>query len=128
VAGDDCLRQVAHTLRKSLGRPSDLAARYGGEEFAVILPGTGAVGARYVAERLRLAILDLALPHADNQGGLVTISAGVRTFHPGSGDIGEPGEFVNQADALLYQAKAGGRNRVCGDLDNIDPAPVSFAV
>jgi diguanylate cyclase (GGDEF)-like protein len=128
VAGDDCLRQVAHTLRKSLGRPSDLAARYGGEEFAVILPGTGAVGARYVAERLRLAILDLALPHADNKGGLVTISAGVRTFHPGTGDIGEPGEFVNQADALLYQAKAGGRNRVCGDLDNGDPAPVSFAV
>ncbi len=128
VAGDDCLRQVAATLRKNLGRPSDLVARYGGEEFAVILPGTGEVGARYVAERLRLAILDLCLPHADNKGGLVTISAGVRTFHPEAGDIGEAGEFVSQTDALLYQAKEGGRNRVCGDLDNIDPAPVSFAV
>ncbi|GAB3391037.1 sensor domain-containing diguanylate cyclase [Massilia agri] len=127
VAGDDCLRQVAHTLRKNLGRPSDLAARYGGEEFAVILPGTGEVGARYVAERLRLAILDLNLPHADNQGGLVTISAGVRTYHPDAGDVQEPGDLLTQADALLYQAKASGRNRVCGDLDGTDPTQAAFA-
>ncbi|MEW6761373.1 MAG: sensor domain-containing diguanylate cyclase [Pseudomonadota bacterium] len=128
VAGDDCLRQVAAALRRKLGRPSDLVARYGGEEFAVILPGTGEVGARYVAERLRLAVLDLNLPHADNKGGLVTISAGVRTFHPGAGGVHEPGDLLTQADALLYQAKAGGRNRVCGDLDDSDPAPVLFTV
>ena len=128
VAGDDCLRQVAAALRRKLGRPSDLVARYGGEEFAVILPGTGEVGARYVAERLRLAVLDLNLPHADNQGGLVTISVGVRTFHPGASGVHAPGDLLTQADALLYQAKAGGRNRVCGDLDGYDPAAASFAV
>ena len=127
-AGDDCLRQVAAALRRKLGRPSDLVARYGGEEFAVILPGTGEVGARYVAERLRLAVLDLNLPHADNQGGLVTISVGVRTFHPGASGVHAPGDLLTQADALLYQAKAGGRNRVCGDLDGYDPAAASFAV
>lgn len=128
VAGDDCLRQVAACLRKGLARPTDLAARYGGEEFAVLLPATGQVGARYVAERLRLAILELALPHAGNPGGVVTISAGVHPFQPLPGLPADPGHLVAQADALLYRAKAGGRNRVCSDLDNADPAPVPCAV
>lgn len=128
VAGDDCLRQVAACLRKGLARPTDLAARYGGEEFAVLLPATGQVGARYVAERLRLAILELALPHAGNPGGVVTISAGVHTFQPLPGLPADPGHLVAQADALLYRAKAGGRNRVCSELDNADPAPIPCAV
>jgi diguanylate cyclase (GGDEF)-like protein len=125
-AGDECLRQVAATLRRGLARPSDLVARYGGEEFAVLLPDTGQVGARYVAERLRQAVLELALPHADNPGGVVTISAGVHT-HQAQGEAELPSAFVAQADALLYRAKAGGRNRVCSDLDSTDPAAVSFA-
>ena len=128
VAGDDCLRQVAATLAKGLGRPTDLAARYGGEEFALLLPATGQVGARYVAERLRLAVLELGLPHAANAGGVVTISAGVHTFDGTTDTAGEAEAFVARADALLYRAKAGGRNRVCNDLDsdadgNAAPAP-----
>ncbi|MCD2517530.1 diguanylate cyclase [Massilia sp. G4R7] len=128
VAGDDCLRQVAGCLRKSLGRPADLAARYGGEEFAVLLPATGQVGARYVAERLRQAILELAIPHADNPGGVVTISAGVHTHQALPDEMTEAEDFVARADALLYRAKMGGRNRVCSDLDTVDAAPVSFTV
>lgn len=123
VAGDDCLRQVAAALRATLVRPTDLAARYGGEEFAMILPATGQVGARYVAERLRLAILDLNIAHADNPHGIATISAGVSTFHGAPGEDDDPDAFVKQADALLYRAKAQGRNRVCSDLDNTDQAP-----
>lgn len=123
VAGDDCLRQVAAALRATLVRPTDLAARYGGEEFAMILPATGQVGARYVAERLRLAILDLNIAHADNPHGIATISAGVSTFHGAPGEDDDPDAFVRQADALLYRAKAQGRNRVCSDLDNTDQAP-----
>lgn len=116
VAGDECLRQVAAALRDSLARPIDLAARYGGEEFAVVLPATGQVGARYIAERLRLAVMDLGIAHAGNPPGVVTISAGVCTLH-GTPDQDEELEgFVGQADALLYRAKAEGRNRVATDL------------
>ncbi|MCC2971784.1 GGDEF domain-containing protein [Massilia sp. IC2-476] len=125
VAGDECLRQVAGALGGVLARPTDLAARYGGEEFAMILPATGQVGARYVAERLRLAVMDLGIPHADNPLGIATISAGACTFHGTPGENDDPEAFVMRADALLYRAKAQGRNRVCTDLDavGIVPAP-----
>jgi diguanylate cyclase (GGDEF)-like protein len=122
MAGDECLRQVAGALRSSLGRPTDLAARYGGEEFAILLPGTGQIGGRFVAERLRLAIMDLNIPHAENPAGIVTISAGVCTHHAHPGEAGDATLLVTQADALLYRAKAAGRNRVCSDLDNADTA------
>ncbi len=121
VAGDDCLRQVAAALHGSLARPTDLAARYGGEEFAIVLPATGQVGARYVAERLRLAIMDLGILHADNPSGVATISAGACTFHPSPAEELDAEAFLMQADALLYRAKANGRNRVCSDLDAAGP-------
>lgn len=128
VAGDDCLRQVAAALRGGLSRPTDLAVRYGGEEFAVVLPATGQVGARYVAERLRLAIMDLGIAHAANPPGIVTISAGACTFHGRPGEDDDPESFVRQADALLYRAKAEGRNRVAaadpGDSSAAPPAAI----
>jgi diguanylate cyclase (GGDEF)-like protein len=129
VAGDDCLRQVATALQAGLARPTDLVARYGGEEFAILLPATGQVGGRYVAERLRLAIMDLNIVHPENPAGIATISAGTCTFHPAPGEECDPESFVRQADALLYRAKAGGRNRVCSDLDNSGQAqPPSLAI
>ncbi|WP_051933054.1 sensor domain-containing diguanylate cyclase [Massilia sp. BSC265] len=123
VAGDDCLRQVAAALRGGLARPTDLAARYGGEEFAIVLPATGQVGARYLAERLRLTIMELGIAHADNPPGIVTVSAGTCTFHAAAGDNDDPEALVQRADALLYRAKAEGRNRVSTDLGNTGMAP-----
>ncbi|MCA1245958.1 sensor domain-containing diguanylate cyclase [Massilia sp. MS-15] len=129
VAGDDCLRQVAATLQAKLARPTDLAARYGGEEFAVILPATGQVGARYVAERLRLALMDLGIVHADNPYGVATLSGGACTYHGTHGEEVDPDTFVRRADALLYRAKANGRNRICSDLDSSSlPAQPSLAI
>jgi diguanylate cyclase (GGDEF)-like protein len=109
--GDECLRVVAETLRRSLHRPGDLCARYGGEEFGVILPGTDAAGAMAVAEGLRQAIEDLGQAHAGSPvAPVVTISAGVATVQPKEG--GMSAALVGAADQALYQSKRTGRNRV----------------
>jgi diguanylate cyclase (GGDEF)-like protein len=118
VAGDACLRQVARALKESLVRPADLAARYGGEEFVALLPDTDPVGARQVAERIRLAVMELHIAHAGNGAGIVTISAGVYTSsvhgNRAAAASGAATALVERADALLYQAKQSGRNQVCG--------------
>lgn len=110
-AGDDCLTQVAAALRSCCRRPSDLAARYGGEEFALILPDTEQLGAVHLAETLRNTVLRCQLPHARcSTGPYVSVSVGVSVAKPGSPTAVEP--LLAAADAALYQAKSGGRNRV----------------
>lgn len=111
VAGDTCLQKVAAALKSGVRHIGDLVARYGGEEFVVVLPGADAAAARAVAEALRAAIESLALPHAGNPDtGVVTISLGVATMRP-THDV-QPTALVELADQKLYEAKAGGRNRV----------------
>jgi len=110
VAGDECLRRVADAVGTGPRRPTDLAARYGGEEFAVILPDTDRDGALAVAEKIRLAVLALAIPHADGACGQVSISLGVHSCRPAAEAQSAPLACIEAADALLYQAKANGRN------------------
>ncbi|MDN2709460.1 sensor domain-containing diguanylate cyclase [Janthinobacterium sp. SUN118] len=112
VAGDACLQAVAGAVARSVGRAEDLAARYGGEEFAVIMPGTGAAGARDVAEAIRAAVEALQLPHAASANGVVTVSLGAATLRPGQERRTDSSELIREADALLYQSKNSGRNRV----------------
>ncbi|WP_249012002.1 GGDEF domain-containing protein [Conexibacter sp. DBS9H8] len=103
ATGDAVLRDVAYSLRKCL-RAFDLAYRLGGEEFLVLLPGADPDQAAHVAEALR-ATIDAGQP-----GGLaVTMSFGVSASPPDSFDYNE---VFRAADAALYAAKAGGRNRV----------------
>jgi diguanylate cyclase (GGDEF)-like protein len=107
--GDLVLVEVARCLR-SLSRDIDEPARYGGEELAVILPQTDLVGAELLAERMRATIADLAIKRLDGQGVLqVTASFGVASF-PESADGRE--SLIAAADAALYRAKRGGKNRV----------------
>jgi diguanylate cyclase (GGDEF)-like protein len=109
--GDDCLREVAQALRKSLHRPGDLVARYGGEEFALILPGTDAKGALAVAETLRAGIEGLAIPHAGSPTTrVVTVSVGIGSAAPG--DHANSDSLLREADKALYESKRSGRNRV----------------
>ena len=111
VAGDECLRLVARAIDGGTRRPTDLAARYGGEEFAVILPDTDLDGARLVAENIRSAIARLGIEHADSAFGHVSASLGVFTSRPAQDEC-DASSWVRSADALLYQAKTAGRNRM----------------
>ncbi len=114
-AGDECLRRVAAVLRAGVRTDTDFAARQGGEEFAVVLTGTGEEGARQVAESLRAGVEALRMSHAaSSTGSVVTISVGVASVTAGTATSATDGliAFVSAADAALYAAKGGGRNRV----------------
>jgi diguanylate cyclase (GGDEF)-like protein/PAS domain S-box-containing protein len=115
LVGDDCLRAVAAALQSLTLGPGDLIARYGGEEIAIILAQADAQGAVAVAERARAAIEALALPHEATSvsAGVVTVSIGAATTVVRTGgSAGMPQALLAAADRALYQAKAGGRNRV----------------
>ena len=111
-AGDTCLRQVATALRAGLRRAGDFVARWGGEEFVAVLPGTPASDARRIAESLRRAIFDLAVPHgASPVSPVVTVTIGAAGGIPRAEDTA-PTDLLLAADSALYEAKALGRNRV----------------
>ena len=109
-AGDECLKQVAQAILRSMKRPADFCARYGGEEFVAILPNTPKAGALDVAERIRTSVEDLKIHHSDSPvNDYVTISLGVNTGIP---DDSHFETMLRKSDKALYQAKANGRNRV----------------
>jgi diguanylate cyclase (GGDEF)-like protein/PAS domain S-box-containing protein len=115
-AGDDCIRQVAAALATNLKRPGDLVARYGGEEFAVLLPETGADNAESVAEVLRQAVADLALPHRGSDHGFVTVSIGLAGARCDARTSAVA--ILAAADGGLYLAKERGRNQVCSAAES----------
>jgi len=109
-AGDDCLVKIAKLIHQSLRRPTDMAARYGGEEFVCILPDTALEGAIPVAKAMMRHVLEEQIMHATSPvSDQVTLSIGIATALPGSMDSST--ELIAQADQLLYEGKASGRNR-----------------
>lgn len=110
LQGDECLREVARALRSAVGRSGDLVARFGGEEMVLLLPGTGEQDAAAVAERARLAVLDLQVPHAATTLGTVSISLGVSSTVPHVSDASA--DLLRAADEALYRAKLQGKNTV----------------
>ena len=122
--GDDCLRAVGKVLASHTQRHGEIAARYGGEEFVALLPNANQDAAVRVAERIRLAISELRLTHDEGPVSL-TASIGVACL---ASDEGPSAQTLFQAaDAALYAAKHGGRNRVvaadAGSARDADPLP-----
>jgi diguanylate cyclase (GGDEF)-like protein len=109
-AGDNCLQHIASALKKGLRRPGDLLGRYGGEEFVCLLPETTLDRAVERADELGRAVMELNIVHAHSADErVVTISRGVTATIPTGGM--ELAELLQVADAILYDAKRGGRNR-----------------
>lgn len=110
AAGDACLRKLARSLQQSLARPDDLVVRYGGEEFLVLLRQADEDGAMMVAERLRVVVEELEMPHPGSPLGHVTVSMGVA----GMDDLDSQSmrTAIRRADRALYRAKLNGRNQV----------------
>jgi diguanylate cyclase (GGDEF)-like protein len=108
LVGDAALGRLGEILR-SATRDDDLAFRYGGEEFLLLLPDVDLPSALGVAERVRIAV-------AESHPGEIPpfrISAGVALCDPADGR--DPVPLLRRADAAMYIAKRGGRNRIAAD-------------
>ena len=107
LAGDYVLKELA-TLCRSRLRPDDVLGRYGGEEFCAVLPETGLSGSAAIAEDLRLRIEERSFTF-EGETIPVAVSLGCAEL---AGDMDLMG-IIRSADEKLYEAKRGGRNRVC---------------
>jgi diguanylate cyclase (GGDEF)-like protein len=106
-AGDTVLIELARRLTEAV-REVDVVARWGGDEFTLLLPKTALAGALLLAEKIRSAV-DNTPFKVDAASLDITISVGVAAY-PEHGHDGKA--LVAAADAAMYRAKAGGRNRV----------------
>jgi diguanylate cyclase (GGDEF)-like protein len=104
--GDIALQRVAMTMNAMI-RNSDLLVRMGGDEFVLIMQDTNLKAARHIAERLCQAIENLNIETGDK--GKLGISIGLAQWQNNM----DKDDWLQQADEVLYQAKATGRSRVC---------------
>ncbi|MES1981603.1 MAG: GGDEF domain-containing protein [Pseudomonadota bacterium] len=110
--GDLVICKLAEICRVT-SRQIDVVARLGGEEFAILLPATGIREALVVAERVRAVVEKTSVRSLGDVDLNFTVSIGIAEQQPG--DNAEE-KLVEAADAMLYQAKTGGRNRVASAL------------
>ena len=116
--GDACLRHVAAVLQKSFPRDTDTTIRYGGEELIAIGVGGTPADAIERLEAFRREIERSIVALDSRQCGL-TVSIGVWSAVPGVRD--DPAQLLKLADAAMYRAKRGGRNRLVVAEDGENP-------
>ncbi len=109
TTGDLVLKEIASLLKNSV-RKKDTVARYGGEEFILILPEAGLEETTIIAERIRRQIENTPFEMEQTRLNL-TVSLGISNFPSHHARSKE--DLVKMADQALYDAKRGGRNRVC---------------
>lgn len=106
AAGDKVLRTLGTLIAAHVGK-DDVAARIGGEEFTVYMPGAGIGDARSLAETIRQRVHEMALDDLPDVG-CFSVSIGIAMRKPGV----KLDSLMMEADAHLYSAKRGGRDRV----------------
>ena len=112
LAGDRVLKEVGRRIRENIRR-ADVAVRYGGEEFMLLLPryNIDADAPAAVAEKLRHAVAAVPIEIGERRQAIaITISVGVAAYAVNQSETGQT--LIARADAALYRAKQGGRNRV----------------
>ncbi len=114
AVGDAVLRAVAQRIACNI-RGVDMCARYGGEEFVVTMPDTDATHAREVAERIRAVIAETGFDVAGQPSEPLTVSIGVAGYDGRTAERDDYNIILARADAALYEAKRGGRNRIIVD-------------
>ena len=102
-AGDVFLINIAQILQKNI-RETDTLGRWGGEEFMIICPDTDSHGVAALADKLRVAIAQYEFPNVQTK----TASFGVTQYFPED----SAADLIKRADAALYRAKDGGKNKV----------------
>ena len=108
---------MAKAIASYLNRSTDFFARYGGEEFVAILLGDDSEKVFEYIKRIRQAVEDLHIPHDPSVSEWVTVSIGGITMIPKADKSYE--FYLKMADAMLYDAKKMGRNRVVWADENI---------
>jgi diguanylate cyclase (GGDEF)-like protein len=114
AAGDAVLRHIAALVRRNV-REEDFLARYGGEEFVLFLKNTAHTDACGKAEALRCLLADQPVGGVAGDA-VVTASFGVATFS--GAEVASAEELLIRADARMYEAKRGGKNRVHGRAES----------
>lgn len=107
LLGDRVLASYSHEVFSSLRR-HDTVTRYAGEAFAILLPGTGAEGARLALEKLKARARSFTVHHEELSIPLPRFSAGVAQYR--GEETGD--DLIERADAALYTAKRLGRDRI----------------
>jgi len=129
AAGDFALRRLVDQIRSVL-RTQDILARTGGEEFAILLPETTSVPAHHVAERIRWS-LETMQPTFGMTRLTITASIGLAEMTPPFIPFDT---ILQRADAAMYAAKRGGKNRVVvfeksdvgSSVEHLDAVQTSF--
>ncbi|CAI6049069.1 GGDEF domain-containing protein [Cohnella sp. JJ-181] len=106
--GDSVLAAVARVIKDRIS-PADIASRYGGEEFALLLFEQSFDEAYALVERIRAELAKTT--HPELEGRAVTVSAGLKNYS----NAMSKERLFEEADALLYEAKRTGKNKVASD-------------
>ena len=104
--GDRFISIIADRLMRSL-EPGSVAGRMGGDEFVVVMPGHDMAGAALVANRLVGVLAQPVYAEGREMPSSVSIGVAAAPLHGATAS-----ELLRHANAALYRAKAGGRNRV----------------
>lgn len=114
--GDEVLCELVRLIEGTL-RGHDVLGRHGGDEFVVLTDHTGDDAAVIPYERARAVVAGNPIPTRAGDVS-ITISFGVATWRVGESED----DLLAAADAALYRAKEGGRNRVCLGGEMIPPS------